>query len=101
MKWHVKRERAAVGRQMRSRDRPEGRGAAVTANLSRKSSSWSQVTGRAETLLARPWCLSGSSPRCPSYPSPAKILVVVCLQNVHVMLIGFVRWRVEGLKKVV
>lgn len=34
-KWHVKRERAGVGRQIRSRDRPEGREAVVTANLSR------------------------------------------------------------------
>lgn len=35
IKWHVKRERAGAGRQMRSRDRPEGRGAVITANLSR------------------------------------------------------------------
>lgn len=38
------------------------------------SSSWSQDTGRAETLNAKPACLCGVSPRC---PSPAKILVVV------------------------
>ncbi len=59
------------------------------------SSSWSQVTVRVETLHARPPCLSGSSPWCPSCPSTAKILVVLSIQHVPVMLIGFVRWRIE------
>lgn len=39
------------------------------------SSSWSQVTCRAETLHARPPCLFGAYPWCLSYPSTAKILV--------------------------
>lgn len=67
------------------------------------SSSWSQITGQVETLSARSVCLSGLCPGCPSSPFPAKSLVVVCIHNhnVHVMLIGFVRWRVEGLREAV
>lgn len=103
MKWHVKRESAGVGRQMRSSDRPEGRGAVSTANLSR---NWvfqlepGYRPSRDPPLPGLRVCLA-PVPGAPFYPSPANILVVVCIQNhnVHVMLIGFVIWRVEGLKE--
>lgn len=102
-KLHVKRERAGVGRQMRGRDRPEGKETARTANLSRNWDFQLEPGYRPSGDPSLPGlrvCLA-QVPGAPSYPSSAKILAVVCRQNhnVHVMLIGFVRWRVEGLNE--
>lgn len=74
MKWHVKRESAGVGRQMRSEDRPEGRGAVSAANLSRNWVFQLEPGYRPsrDPSIARPPCLSGSSPWCPILPIPCQ-----------------------------
>lgn len=77
--WQVKRKRAGVGRQMRSRDRPEGRGAVSTANLSR---NWvfqlepGYRLSRDPPLPGLRVCLA-QVPGAPFFPSPAKILLCV------------------------
>lgn len=43
-------------------------------------------------------CLASVSEACLTQP-PAKILAVVCPQNVHVILIGFVRRKLERLRR--
>lgn len=85
MKWHRKRGSSAAaaavaGRQMRSGDRPEAHGAVITANLSRK---WLFQLDLGYRPSGNPPCQASASvwpesPLCPSLPSPARTLAVVC-----------------------
>lgn len=99
MLWHMKRGLILEDRWVAEIDQRLGELLSQQTCQGTGSSSWSQATGRVETFSAKPPCLSGFSPWCLSYRAPAKVLVVVCIQNVHVMLIEFVRRRVERLRR--
>lgn len=100
MPWHMKRWLTLGDRWAPEIDQRLGELLSQQTCQETGSSSWSHATGPSwELSTAKPPCLSGSGPCCPSYPSAAKILLVVCVHNDCVTLIGFVRGRVEQLRR--